>query len=172
MHSKQCPLCLSEAFSFFINKMNGKEYFRCSQCDLIYLDSTHFISKTQEKSVYLKHQNDVRNEGYQNFVMPLVSYITDHFSPQDKGLDFGSGTGPVISFLLTKQYYTIVQYDPFFSPNFEHLNKTYDYIAACEVVEHFHHPKKEFEQLRNMIKSNASQLISTPLFSDNIDFEK
>jgi len=67
-----------------------------------------------EKECYQTHNNDILDKRYQQFVSPITSHIYNHFSPEDRGLDFGAGTGPVISYLLRQKEYQIKQYDPFF----------------------------------------------------------
>jgi 2-polyprenyl-3-methyl-5-hydroxy-6-metoxy-1,4-benzoquinol methylase len=103
--------------------------------------------------------------------MPITQYVLDTFLPTHKGLDFGSGTGPVISSMLQKENYDIVQYDPFFDPDQSVLNSTYDYIVSCEVFEHFNHPKLEIDRLTSILKPNGMLLIMTLLYHDTIDFK-
>ena len=125
-----------------------------------------------EKSRYEEHINDVNDLGYQNFVLPITSSVLKDFSPTDKGLDFGAGTGPVISKILADNNYSIVQYDIFFH-NYPDLLKTkYNYIVCCEVIEHFYHPKKEFELLLNLLQPNGKLFCMTDLYNENIDFHK
>ena len=92
------------------------------------------------------------------------------FGPEAVGLDFGSGTGSAVSKVLTDNGYNIVQYDPFFDNHPELLEQQYDYIASCEVVEHFHHPGKEFELLRKMLRRKGKLYIMTHLYDPSIVF--
>jgi 2-polyprenyl-3-methyl-5-hydroxy-6-metoxy-1,4-benzoquinol methylase len=130
------------------------------------------LSGEEEKQQYLTHLNDVKDSRYQNFVRPIVDAVTAHFGPQHKGLDFGAGTGPVISWLLAQRGYEIVQYDPFFYPFPETLQREYDYIVACEVVEHFYHPEREFALLRNLLRKGGMLFIMTLLYDDSIAFSR
>jgi hypothetical protein len=125
-----------------------------------------------EKLRYKEHINDVEDKGYQKFVSPITSAILNNFSPSDKGLDFGAGTGPVISKVLTDNEFSIIQYDPFFHNNPNLLNAKYNYIACCEVMEHFYRPKKEFELLRNLLQPNGKLYCMTDLYDTSIDFHK
>ena len=102
--------------------------------------------------------------------MPITNYVIEKFLPEHKGLDFGSGTGPVISSMLIEKGYDIVQYDPFFAPDQNVLNNMYDYIVSCEVYEHFHNPKKEINSLIPLLNANGVLLIMTMLYSDQINF--
>ena len=97
--------------------------------------------------------------------------MINNFSSENKGLDFGSGTGPVISSMLNKEGYDIAQYDPFFAPDKSALEKMYDYIVSCEVFEHFYHPKKEIDRLASLLNPNGALLIMTLLYDDEMDFD-
>ncbi|MFC1760167.1 methyltransferase domain-containing protein, partial [Candidatus Neomarinimicrobiota bacterium] len=92
------------------------------------------------------------------------------FSADHKGLDFGAGTGPVISKILEDNKFQIKQYDPFFYNLPSLLESQYDYIAACEVIEHFHEPKKEFSLLKDLLLQNGKLYCMTNLYNENIDF--
>jgi len=87
------------------------------------------------------------------------------------GLDFGSGTGPVISKLLSDWGYEINQFDPFFDNNLEALKPTYDYVACCEVIEHFHAPAGEFRLLHSLLKPGGRLYCMTHLYSESITFD-
>lgn len=126
----------------------------------------------EERLRYEEHFNDVENEGYQRFVSPITSSVLNDFSKTDKGLDFGAGTGPVISKLLKDQDYSLVQYDPFFHNFPDLLKDKYNYIVCCEVMEHFYHPKKEFELLQNLLHTKGKLYCMTDLWDESIDFHK
>lgn len=131
----------------------------------------NYPDKTDEKARYETHNNDVNDLAYQKFVSPISNYVLKHFSPTDSGLDFGSGTGPVISKVLKDNGYDIKQYDPFFANFPELLTQKYDYIVCCEVMEHFHNPDKEFFQLRAMLNPNGALICMTHLYDDTIEFK-
>ena len=84
------------------------------------------------------------------------------FTSKHTGLDFGAGTGPVISKVLKDNEYKIKQFDPFFHNYPELLKEKYDYIVCCEVMEHFYDPAKEFagidEQLNKAIEVILEEL--------------
>jgi len=160
-----CTLCSSE----LIHKKDAY-YYDCDTCKAIVKDEAYYLAADEEKARYETHNNDVNDSRYQNFTSPITNYVLDRFSPEHKGLDFGSGTGPVISSVLTKKGYSIVQYDPFFAPDRNVLNDSYDYIVSCEVFEHFYTPKKEIDKLISLLNNNGALLIMTLLYNDQIDF--
>lgn len=160
-----CTLCGSE----LINKKDDY-FYDCDTCKALVKDEKYYITADEEKARYETHNNDVHDIRYQNFTSPISNYVIEKFLPEHKGLDFGSGTGPVISSVLKKKDYDIDQYDPFFAPNQSILNNRYDYIVSCEVFEHFHKPKIEIDRLTSLLKVNGALLIMTMLYNDEIDF--
>lgn len=165
-----CTLCNSKALLF--SKIDHNEYYKCLTCLSIFLHPSAYISLQEERKRYEEHNNDVDDPGYQKFVSPIVNGIQELFQPEHTGLDFGSGTGPVITKLLQDKGYTIDLYDPFFCNNPDKLTKRYDYIACCEVIEHFHNPQKEFRLLHSLLKPGGVLFCMTEVYSEGIDFTK
>ncbi len=162
-----CPLCHSS----LIRKKNA-QFYDCSTCFALVKDAQLYLTPEEEKKHYEKHNNDVNDIGYQNFVSPVTQFVLQHQNASHKGLDFGAGTGPVISKILTNNQFSITQYDLYFEPIKERLNSKYDYIVCSEVWEHFQQPDKELIQLAKMLKANGRLIVMTLLYSDEIDFEK
>ncbi|MGY3793691.1 class I SAM-dependent methyltransferase [Aquimarina sp. 433] len=163
-----CALCGSETQKF--TEIQERIYYQCINCSGISLDPSFYLTDEQEKERYEIHNNDVTDSGYQNFVSPIVNAIAKNYTPHHKGLDFGSGTGPVITTMLRKQGYDITTYDPFFDLNPNALRQTYNYIACCEVMEHFHNPNKEFALLHSLLEENGTLYCKTYLYNSSINF--
>ncbi|HKL38811.1 MAG TPA: class I SAM-dependent methyltransferase, partial [Bacteroidales bacterium] len=149
----------------------GRRYYQCSFCHSILLDPDEHLSLQEEKERYEKHNNDVDDPRYQQFVSPVVESVLRHHTRRERGLDYGAGTGPVITKLLRDRYYTIETYDPFFDDNPEVLQSSYDYIVCCEVAEHFHRPYEEFQRLHQLMKPGGSLYCMTQLYREGIDFQ-
>ena len=165
-----CPLCkLNDNFEYY----NGNEgiFYRCNTCDLVFKASIHYPSQKTEKERYLTHNNDITDIGYQNFVSPIVEAVATDFPTNALGLDFGAGTGPVITKMLSDKGYSLTLYDTFFHPNREALKLSYNFIVCCEVMEHFHNPDKEFSLLKGLLKPNGKLYCMTDLFSTTTNFE-
>jgi SAM-dependent methyltransferase len=92
------------------------------------------------------------------------------FSQDSKGLDFGAGTGPVLSKVLQDNNYSIKMYDPFFHYHPELLDDKYDFIGSCEVIEHFHNPYNEFKLLKSLLNDKGKLYCMTEPYHDGIDF--
>jgi len=160
-----CPLCQNPGEAF-----NEDELFICKNCLGIFRPKKSQLTPFEEKLRYKTHNNDVNDKRYQKFVSPITTSILNEFTPKDTGLDFGAGTGPVISKILKEKNYNISQYDPFFYNNPELLEEKYDYIACCEVIEHFYNPQKEFKLLKKLLKPKGILYCMTHIYNPDIQF--
>lgn len=151
--------------------MADEYYFLCQSCGAYVKNEVYFISNDEEKSRYEHHNNDVEDINYQNFTSPITNAIIQRQRPQDLGLDYGCGPGPVISEMLKKHGYNVILFDPYFYPEHSYLNQKYDYIFSCEVFEHFKNPKYEIEKLYNLLKPNGYLYIMTHIYEADIPFE-
>ena len=105
-----CPLCEHCA-----NPVEADEFFQCDTCQGVFRLRKFHLSSAREKERYLEHNKDVHDAGYRQFVFPITHAILKTYDRSACGLDFGAGSGPVISEVLQEQGYPVVQYDPFFS---------------------------------------------------------
>ena len=165
-----CPLCDSSGDIFY--QYNKLLYYQCNNCYGIFVDESIKPDREAEKIRYQEHNNDVNDKRYQKFVSNITSAIMRDFTKNDKGLDFGAGTGPVISKVLKDNDFSIVQYDPFFHNYPNLLDEKYDYIACCEVIEHFYNPPKEFRLLKKMLQKDGKLYCMTDLYDKSINFHK
>ncbi len=164
----RCPLCNSESTTF--NTGKTQTHYQCKTCFGIFSETNSRPSPSDEIAHYNQHNNDVEDPGYQNFVSPIFNAIVKDFTTESKGLDFGAGTGPVLSKLLRDKDYSIALYDPYFHNFPELLKKQYDYIGSCEVIEHFYDPHKEFTLLKSLIKPDGMLYCMTHIYDESIDF--
>jgi hypothetical protein len=165
-----CRLCHHE-MSYF-STTRKRDYYRCPQCDSIQLIQSQILPPLVEKNVYDTHHNDVHDPRYQAFVSPVTDYILSHFDKNHMGLDFGSGPGPVVAEMLKQNGYQINLYDPYYHNDLKNLAMKYNYIIACEVIEHFNYPSKVFNQLSNLIQPTGSWVFFTWLYDESIDFNQ
>ena len=165
----KCSLCSEQTLFFYSNQ--HREYYFCNECSSISLNKNCRLNAEDEKNHYEKHNNDVEDVRYQKFVSPIVNQIILDFGNSNKGLDFGSGTGPVITKMLRDQNFDIETYDFYFDPNLEALQKKYDYIACCEVVEHFYDPHKEFQLLFDLLNKGGKLYCMTELYQVESNFD-
>lgn len=161
----KCPLCGNPADPF---RVAG--YHECPVCRGIFRDLSELPSAERERSRYELHNNDVNDPGYRAFVSPITDRVLKRFGPNDRGLDFGCGPGPVVSVVLAEHGYTVDRYDPFFADNPQVFERLYDYVACCEVIEHFFNPGCEFSRLASMLRPGGELVCMTWLYDDSIDF--
>ncbi len=161
-----CPLCSGPGEVFY-----KKMFYICGECFGIFRSIENRPAPEKEKARYELHRNDVNDIGYQQFVSPVTSAVLQSFLPEHKGLDYGAGSGSVISKILKDQGYNIKLFDPFFHNFPELLNEKYDYIACCEVMEHFYYPAKEFQSLKDLLKPNGSLYCMTHIYNSEINFD-
>lgn len=167
MNIEYCPLCNSKGVLFY-----REVFFLCSNCSGIFKSKSSLPNPDEERKRYEEHENDISDTRYQNFVSPITNAVLSHYSADSLGLDFGAGTGPVISAVLEGKGYSVRQYDPIFINDTKKLNLEYDYIVCCEVIEHFHTPAKDFALLKKMLKPGGHLFCMTHLYEKDIDFDK
>ncbi|MGE4347903.1 MAG: class I SAM-dependent methyltransferase [Flavobacteriaceae bacterium] len=160
-----CTLCQSP-----LEIMADEYYFICKTCGAYVKDKKFYVSQSEEKEIYRLHNNDVNDVRYQKFTSPITSVIFENHPKEHLGLDYGCGTGPVISKQLTEKGYQIKLFDPYFYPDQDYSNHRYDFIFSCEVFEHFYQPKQEIEKLIQLLKPNGMLYIMTLLYDSKTDF--
>jgi len=163
-----CSLCNRRALFFYC--FREKNYYHCTGCHSILLNPANYLSPDDEKKRYDKHNNNVDDPGYRQFVKPLADKVLQKYGSEATGLDYGAGPVPVTAFLLREKGLKIEIYDPFYLNERTVLNKKYDFIICCEVIEHFHAPAKEFKLLSSLLKPHGSLYCMTELYSDDLDF--
>lgn len=166
MQTETCPLCKGQSKPFFKD-----QFLICKTCKGIFRPPRDRPNPKQERRRYLEHNNDVNDPRYQKFVSPITEHIFNTFLPKDDGLDFGAGTGPVISKVLQDRGYQIEQYDPYFHDNPTLLKRKYEYIACCEVIEHFYNPDEEFRLLHRLLKPGGKLYCMTNMYEKSINFQ-
>jgi SAM-dependent methyltransferase len=162
-----CPLCQNISMPFYKD-----DFYECSCCSGIFRPSEKLLSNEKEKERYESHTNDSDDVGYQNFVSPITNSILAEYNKDDIGLDFGCGKDSPIIKVLRQNEYKIFEYDPYFFDDKKLLEQKYDYIACCEVIEHFYNPKKEFELFKKLLKSDGTLYLMTGIYRPEIDFPK
>jgi Zn-finger nucleic acid-binding protein len=164
-----CPLCTAPSSTFF--KDNNQHFLLCPNCTGIFRDRHELLHIHDEKERYLHHKNDVKDMGYLKFVSPIIKQVQHYFGEGARGLDYGCGHTPVLSEHLKKEAYTMSYFDPLFFNDISVINKQYEFIVCCEVMEHFYHPLTEFKKLYKSLLPGGKLICKTHLFEKEIDFE-
>lgn len=165
-----CPLCESlETQKSYVVKQ--RDYFTCSECHLVFADPQKLLDAFDEKERYSHHQNDIKDEGYLQFLDRLLIPLQTYIEKTQHGLDYGSGPYPMLTEVLTKRGYQLDAYDPFFASEGIQA-ENYDYLVVCEVAEHFYYPKVEFQKLCKLLRPQGKLALMTSIRYPAIDFLK
>ncbi len=149
-----CPLCQNKNTTLYAHADN-RDYLHCSNCDLVFVPSSYFLSDKDEKAKYDQHQNSPENQGYCDFLNRLIIPLCEFLSQDSSGLDFGSGPGPTLSVMMEELGYKIDIYDYFYHNEPKVFEKSYDFITTTEVIEHLHNPYEEILKLWGCLKDGG-----------------
>lgn len=162
----QCLLCLQETEASVDNT------FDCPQCRLKFKDPKNFLTQEEEFSRYSTHENNPADQGYRDFLSRLLKPLST-FLPQRefRSLDFGCGPGPTLSLLLKELGATTHNYDLHFFPDAQLIrNQKYDVVTSTEVVEHFTHPKENWQLLAELTADSGLLGIMTQFLKPETNY--
>lgn len=155
-----CPLCREDGvvgnkttriFAQAEDRDGPRRYWRCDECGISFLDPAHRLAREAELAHYQHHENFVDDPGYRKFLSKLFNPLANYLAPGAHGLDFGAGPGPALAAMFEEAGFAMTLYDPFFHDDQKALSETYDFIVSTETIEHFHHPREEFERLDQLL---------------------
>jgi hypothetical protein len=168
-----CPLCKEDALLFLSERKStpvSRVYWHCVHCDLVFLDPKMRFDAAAEKTHYGFHQNSIHDQKYceflNNLIQPLLTRVEEVAGASACGIDYGSGPSPVLAELVRQSGYKMEIFDPFFANDRAVLERQYDFVACCEVVEHMYDPQAGFNQLNALSKSGAILGLMTGMISD------
>lgn len=167
MHS--CILCKKNLVSFYF-KNEIYTYLHCKNCDLVFVRPEERLSPKEEKKRYEHHQNEPDDPDYRNFLSQLFEPLNKKLEASSYGLDYGSGPGPTLSIMFQEAGHHMEIFDPFFANNPAVLQNGYDFITVTETVEHFYHPKQDFERLWKLMNPGGYLGMMTLLRPTNRSF--
>jgi len=164
-----CRLCGAAVRPFFTGT-EGRAYQRCPRCGITQLAADQLPLPAQEHAQYRLHQNDPAEPRYRRFVAQLATPLCERLAAGAQGLDYGCGSGSALTALLRESGHRMLQYDPLFAPDRAVLRQRYDFIACCEVAEHFHDPAGEFAQLHRLLRPGGWLGVMTGFQDDDAAF--
>ncbi len=165
-----CPLCSSKSTVKF-EEDRMREYFQCGNCNLIFVPSKYYMSSDDEKTRYDEHKNNPKDTGYTEFLMSIFDPVNNLIALHSKGLDFGSGPGPILSNFFRNAGHSMEDYDLYYANKPELFDNEYEFITATEVIEHTFNPMMEIERLWSCLKPDGVLGIMTNLYTENIHFK-
>ncbi len=165
-----CPLCSNpDTARFHTDATRG--YLHCRSCDLVFAHPNSHLSIEEEFNRYELHQNDLEDPGYRAFLKKMSDPMFQRLHSSCRGLDFGSGPGPLLQRMFEEQGHNMSLYDPFYAPDQSVFNSSYDFITTTEVVEHLHKPIGDLDRLWGCLKPEGYLGIMTSLRNSEQDFK-
>ena len=171
--AEPCPLCLNPAtVHYHTDKM--RRYWHCPVCQLVFASRQSLLTEDAELAIYQQHQNDPADAGYRQFLNKLATPLLDRLGKAPlTGLDFGAGPGPTLYLLLAQGGHQVSNYDPYFAPDTQLLQQSYDFICSTEAIEHFYQPATEWRLWLDLLKTDGWLGLMTRLRPDHaVDFAK
>lgn len=163
----QCSLCLHEKLQkYHWDEKRSWQYYICENCDFVFRDPVTYLEPQEEEYRYSTHNNSIENQGYVRFLSPAVEMLLPYLKESSRGLDFGSGPGPIIDKLFEPHGIQVENYDPYFSSKPELLKQQYDFITCTEVFEHFYQPSESMGQICQLLKPGAYLSLMTEFRQD------
>lgn len=163
-----CIICGSNT-TVIEDKQLKVTYSHCEMCDFIYKNKEYQINAVDEKKEYSNHFNSFESPGYVKMFEDLISGYIRPLNITGKGLEFGSGPGPVLFELLKREKINMFQYDPYYHNKLEYLDHSYDLITTTEVAEHLNNPLKEFELLSELLIEDGYLVVMTSFRTMDIE---
>ena len=157
-----CPLCADKHTTHYFQD-TCRDYWRCENCKLVFVDKTQHVNEVDEKLRYDQHNNSINDAGYCAFLGQLLEPLSQRLPESAEGLDFGCGPGPTLSLLLEQKGFKVDCYDKYYLPDEKLLKKQYDFISSTEVLEHLREPRLTLDRLISCLKPQAYLGIMTQL---------
>lgn len=165
-----CRLCSSDSLVPVYPDKDSRNYHRCTNCSLIFVDSSFFPTIKEEELCYGYHNNCIENKGYVTFLNRVIEPSVLLFKKGMIGLDYGCGPGPVLSSLVKAKGFSCYNYDPLFAK--DHPFRSYDFIFSTECFEHFHYPDKDIENILGLLNQGGFLCLMTELWESVPQFEQ
>lgn len=157
-----CPLCENDKVADYYQDKK-RPYLQCTNCSLVFVPASHHLSPSMEKAEYDKHENDLNDQGYINFLSRLINPMLERIEVNSHGLDMGCGPAPALAKQFEKLGHTMSLFDLYYFNDDTVLQQRYDFVTCTEVIEHIAKPKAFVELLLNLLKPNASLGLMTKL---------
>lgn len=165
-----CPLCFSKKINHYFSD-SKREYQKCVNCDLVFVDTLSHLSLSEEKKRYDLHDNTSTNRGYVKYLDSMYQEICKLNITNPEVLDFGCGKNAVLESILKNSGVNCISYDPLYKIGMDSLNKLYDIVVFCEVIEHVSNLHEELLKISSLTKNSGYLILRTELLTNKIDFK-
>lgn len=169
----RCPLCKHAATLFLQDKKRA--FFDCPQCAFVFVDPSDHrmpsIPSTPIKS-YGRQQKTAQQRQATQFVLPLLSQLSDLTGDNLLGLNFGHSLDQQCIDKIQASGHQLLQYDPFKATEQAVLQQQYDFVCSYKVFESFKRPLNQWALLSSLVKPQGWLAIGTALLTDKSHFAK
>lgn len=166
--SPACPLCAGVDGRPIA--CDGRLYFRCPECALVYLHPEQRIALADEKAQYALHENDPADGRYRAFLSRSLDEVCERVQLPARGLDFGCGPGPALVTMAREAGYAMDAYDPIYAPDACVFDRRYDFITCTEVAEHLFAPGVELDRLWSLLEPGGVLVVQSARVLDDERF--
>ncbi len=166
MRAGVCPLCGGAARRGAATDMSGRALGECGECGLLFAEEGDWPTAEREKGRYGLHRNSVEDKGYVRFLRRTLNPALRRLPPAGRMLDYGCGPSPVMAELARAAGAHCEIWDPFFSP--ARPKGTFEVVTACEVVEHFHHPRESWGDLLDYAGERGTTVVATEILGEDL----
>ncbi|RZA08441.1 MAG: class I SAM-dependent methyltransferase [Proteobacteria bacterium] len=172
----ECVLCrafLNEPSPWAVAR-DGKEYFRCTICDLVWMNPAQRPAPEAELNRYLEHRNLIDDIAYLEYLARLAKPVCALISPEAKekarGLDYGCGPSEGMRVVCEALGLRVTSYDPYFFPRTDLAPGSFQVLLCSEAAEHFFDPAKEFARIDSLVEKGGILGFSTGLVRGREEF--
>ena len=165
----RCPLCAGVDTEPFHQDPN-RQFWRCPTCALVSVAPAQRPDLETERARYEKHHASAQDAGYVRFLQHIAEPVVHRVPVGSEGLDYGSGPSTVLADLLTQTGRPTVAYDPLFRKDNALLDRTYDFVMSCEVMEHVHAPAVFLARVANLVRPGGLFATMTAFYEDAESF--
>lgn len=178
-----CPVCLGQKSQFFIS-YQSMELFRCSTCELVYLDPLPNVDT--QLALYTDAYQGATDSYFKKPASKLrrsrgrAKQLARYVKPPALFLDVGANGGFMVeaareqgfiahglepdpvSISYAKKHYPLNSYHQGFLEQFEPNNLQFDAIYCSEVIEHSPTPRAFVAAFNRLMKLNGVLYLTTP----------
>ena len=152
-HFLNCCVCDNSKLNLF-SEIDGKIYWQCKYCLVIFLDNEFKLSPLEEKYRYQQHNNGIHDEDYRFFLSKLFRPLKGKLKKGSKGLDYGGGPGPALAEMFIEEGFHVDLYDPFFFKDELVFSKE---LKGSRVVAVFDKNKKKNKEFSLLFKCKPAK---------------
>jgi hypothetical protein len=169
----RCPLCKHTATLFFQDKKRA--FFDCPLCAFVFVDPSDHrmppISSTPIKN-YGRQQKSAQQRQASQFVLPLLSQLSELTGKHLVGLNFGDNLDKHSLDRIQASGHQLMQFNPFIVSEQTVLEQEYDFVCSYKVFERFKRPLTQWNLLSSLVKPQGWLSIGTALLTDKSHFAK